>query len=200
MAIKTEDIVKLRKQTGAGMLDCKKALEEAKGDFDKALEVLRKKGAKISAKRADREASEGFIATYSHGGRIGAMVELNSETDFVAKNSDFQDFAMELAKQVAAMAPEYIAREDVPKEVVEKELKLEIENAKKEGKPEDIAKKIAEGKIEKMYGEICLLGQAYIKDDKIKVGDLLNEKIASIGENIKVGRIARFEIGRSDSC
>ncbi len=196
MTVTTESIVKLRKQTGAGMLDCKKALEEAKGDFDKALELLRQKGAKISAKRADKEASEGFIATYSHGGRIGAMVELNSETDFVAKNSDFQAFANEIAMQVAATAPEYISPEDVPVELVEKEKDLEIKKALDEGKPNDIAEKIAEGKIEKLYQELCLLKQTYIKDDKITVEDLLNEKIASIGENIKISRIARFEIGR----
>lgn len=141
MGIKNEDVVKLRKQTGAGMMDCKKTLEEAGGDFDKAIELLRKKGAKISAKRADKEAGEGYIATYSHGGRIGAMVELNSETDFVAKNADFQAFAAELAMQVAATAPKYIGREDVPKDEIEKEEKLELEKAKAEGKPAEIAKK-----------------------------------------------------------
>ncbi|MBW6431726.1 translation elongation factor Ts [Patescibacteria group bacterium] len=196
MSIKTEDVVKLRKQTGAGMMDCKKALEDAAGDLDKAVTELRKKGAKVSAKRADRESNEGFVATYSHGGRIGAMVELNSETDFVAKNEDFRAFAMELAMQVAASAPEYITKEEVPQEVVEKEKKLEIEKATQEGKPKEIAEKIAEGKIEKLYKELCLLEQPYIKDDKMKVGDLLNEKIAAIGENVKVSRIARFEIGK----
>lgn len=196
MSVKKEDIVKLRNQTGAGIMDCRKALEESNGDFEKAIEILRKKGAKISAKRSERESKEGFIAVYSHGGRIGAMVELNSETDFVARNEDFQNLAMELAKQVAAMAPQYISREDVPKEVIEKEMKREIENAKKEGKADNVAQKIAEGKLEKFYSEVCLLDQNYIKDDKIKVSDLLNEKIAAIGENIKVGRIARFEVGK----
>lgn len=196
MSIKTEDVVKLRKQTGAGMMDCKKALEDAAGDFEKAVEELRKKGAKVSAKRADRESNEGFVATYSHGGRIGAMVELNSETDFVAKNEDFRAFAMELAMQVAASAPEYITKEEVPQEVVDKEKKLEIEKATQEGKPKEIAEKIAEGKIEKLYKELCLLEQHYIKDDKMTVGDLLNEKIAAIGENVKVSRISRFEIGK----
>ena len=196
MTIKTEDVVKLRKQTGAGMMDCKVALEAAAGDFEKAVEELRKKGAKVSAKRADRESKEGFVATYSHGGRIGAMLELNSETDFVAKNEDFRSFAMDLAMQVAAAAPEYISREDVPAEIIEKEKKLEIDKAIAEGKPKEIAEKIAEGKIEKIYQELCLLEQPYIKDDKIKVADLLNEKVAAIGENIKVGKIARFEIGK----
>jgi elongation factor Ts len=194
--IKTEDVVKLRKQTGAGMMDCKKALEEASGDFEKAIENLRKKGASVSAKRADRESKEGYIAVYSHGGRVASMVELNSETDFVARNEDFRNFAMDLAMQVAASAPEFISREEVPAETVKKEMDLELEKATADGKPAEIAKKIAEGKIEKYYAEVCLLDQAFIKDDKIKVGDLLNEKVASIGENIKVGRFSRFEIGK----
>ena len=196
MSIRTEDVIKLRKQTGAGMMDCKKALEDSAGNFGKAIEELRRKGAKVSVKRADRESNEGFVATYSHGGRIGAMVELNSETDFVAKNEDFRAFAMELAMQVAASAPEYVTKEEVPREVVQKEKKLEIEKATQEGKSKEIAEKIAEGKIEKLYKELCLLEQSYIKDDKVTVGDLLNEKIAAIGENIKVSRIARFEIGK----
>ena len=196
MSIKTEDVVKLRRQTGAGMMDCKKALEEASGDFEKAIENLRKKGASVSAKRADRESKEGYIAVYSHGGRVGSMVELNSETDFVARNDDFRKFAMDLAMQVAASAPEYICREEVPAETVKKEMDLELEKATAEGKPAEIAKKIAEGKIEKYYAEVCLLDQAFIKDDKIKVGDLLNEKVASIGEYIKVGRFSRFAIGK----
>ncbi len=196
MSVKTEDVVKLRKQTGAGMMDCKKALEEANGDFEKAVENLRKKGASVSAKRADRESKEGYIAVYSHGGRVASMVELNSETDFVSRNEDFRAFAMDLAMQVAASAPEYISREEVPAEVTEKELALELEKAKTEGKPADIAEKVAAGKLEKYFAAVCLLDQPFIKDDKIKVGDLLNEKVASIGENIKVGRFSRFEIGK----
>lgn len=196
MSIKTEDVVKLRKQTGAGMLDCKKALEEAKGDFEKAVENLRKKGASVSAKRADRESKEGFIGVYTHGGRVAAMVELNSETDFVARNEDFKALAVDLAMQVAASAPEYVSREEVPAETVKKEMDLELEKAKADGKPADLAEKIAQGKIEKFYAEVCLLDQPFIKDDKIKVGDLLHERIASIGENIKVGRFQRFEIGK----
>lgn len=196
MAIKTEDVVKLRKQTGAGMMDCKKALEEANGDFEKAVENLRKKGASVSAKRADKESKEGYIAVYSHGGRVASMVELNSETDFVALNEDFRALALDLAMQVAAAAPEYIERTEVPAETVKKEIELELEKAKAEGKPAEIAQKIAEGKMEKYYAEVCLLDQPFIKDDKIKVADLLNEKVASIGENIKVGRFARFEIGK----
>lgn len=196
MSIKTEDIVKLRKKTGAGMMDCKKALEESGNDFDKAVLELRKKGAKVSLSRADRESKEGFVATYSHGGRIGAMIELNSETDFVSKNDDFRSFALELAMQVAATAPEYISREDVPKEVVLKEMDLEREKIKAENKPEEIVEKIITGKIESFYKEVCLMEQPYIKDDKIIIADLLNEKIAAIGENIKIGKMARFEIGK----
>jgi len=196
MSIKTEDIVRLRKQTGAGMMDCKKALEEVGGNFEKAIEELRKKGAKVSAKRADRESKEGFVAVYSHGGRIGSMVELNSETDFVSKNEDFRAFAMDLAMQVAATAPEYVSKEEVPAEKVEKEKRLEVEKAIAEGKTKEIAEKIAEGRVEKVYQEICLLEQPYMKDDKITVADLLNQKIAAIGENVKIGRIARFEVGK----
>lgn len=196
MKVKTEDIVKLRKMTGAGITDCKKALEESGGSFEKATDELRKKGAKMSAKRADRESREGFVATYSHGGRIGAMVELNSETDFVSKNEDFRTLAMDLAMQVAAAAPEYVSREEVPADVIKKERKIELEKALAEGKPKEIAEKIADGKTEKIYEELCLLEQPYIKDDKITVGDLLNEKVAAIGENVRVGRISRFEIGK----
>jgi elongation factor Ts len=156
-----------------------------------------KNGASVSAKRADKESREGFIAVYSHGGRVASMVELNSETDFVARNEDFKALAMDLAMQVAASAPEYVGREEVPAETVKKEIALELEKAKSEGKPAEIAEKIAQGKMEKFYAEVCLLDQPFIKDDKIKVGDLLNEKIASIGENIKIGRFSRFEIGKN---
>lgn len=193
--IKTEDITKLRGATGAGMMDCKKALEEAAGDFDKAVEVLRKKGAAGAAKRADREAKEGYVATYSHGGRIAAMVEVNSETDFVARNEDFQNFAKDVAMQVAASAPEYVSREEVPAEVVAKEKEIELEKIEAEGKPAEIAEKIVEGKLNKFYEQVCLLEQPFIKNPDIKVQDLLNEKLASIGEKIEIRRFSRFELG-----
>lgn len=195
MAITTQDIAKLRQSTGAGMMDCKKALEESNGDFDKAVDYLRKKGAASGAKRAERDAKEGVIVTYSHGGRIGAMVEVNSETDFVARNEDFQAFAKDIAMQIAASAPLYVSREDVPAELVEKEKALEIEKAKEEGKPAEIAEKIVAGKIEKYYASICLLEQPFIKDQDVTVGDLLNEKLASIGEKIEIRRFVRFELG-----
>lgn len=197
MTIKATDVADLRKKTGAGMMDCKKALEESKGNIEKAIEYLRKKGAATSAKRAEKEAKEGFVAVYSHGGRIGSIVEVNCETDFVAKNADFQEFARDIAMQVAASAPKYLTKEDVPKETVEKEKKLEIEKAEKEGKPKDIAAKIAEGKLEKYYSEICLLSQPFIKETEKTVSDLLNEKLISIGENIIIARFERFEIGES---
>lgn len=195
MAITTKDIAKLRESTGAGMMDCKKALEESNGDFDKAVEHLRKKGAAAGAKRADREAKEGIVAVYSHGGRIGAMVEVNSETDFVARNQDFQDFVKDIAMQVAASAPLYISREEVPAEVVEKEKQIELDKAKEEGKPAEIAEKIVVGKMDKYFAQVCLLEQPFIKDQDKTVGDLLNEKLASIGEKIEIRRFARFELG-----
>lgn len=196
MAVPLEDIKKLRESTGAGMADCKKALEESNGDYDKAIEYLRKKGAATSAKRADREAKEGFIAVYSHGGRIASMVEVNSETDFVALNKDFQTFAADIAMQVAASMPEYVSREEVPADVTKKEQEIELEKAKAEGKPAEIAKKIVAGKMEKFYASVCLLEQPYIKNPDITVGDLLNEKVASIGEKIQIRRFTRFEVGK----
>lgn len=195
MSITTQDIAKLRQDTGAGMMDCKKALEESNGDFEKAVEYLRKKGAASGAKRADRDAKEGFVATYSHGGRIGAMVEVNSETDFVAKNEDFQSFAKDIAMQVAASAPLYISRENVPAEAIQKEKDIELAKAKEEGKPAEIAEKIVAGKIEKYFAQVCLLEQPFIKDQDVTVGDLLNDKLASIGEKIEIRRFERFELG-----
>lgn len=196
MTVSLEDVKKLRESTGAGMADCKKALEESDGNYDKAIEYLRKKGAATSAKRADREAKEGFIAVYSHGGRIASMVEVNSETDFVARNKDFQTFAAEIAMQVAASMPEYVSREEVPADVVKKEQEIELEKAKAEGKPAEIAKKIVEGKLEKFYASVCLLEQPYIKNPDITVDDFLNEKVAAIGEKIQIRRFARFEVGK----
>lgn len=196
MSISLEDIKKLRESTGAGMTDCKKALEESSGDFDKAIDYLRKKGAASAAKRADREAKEGIIVTYSHGGRIGTIVEVNSETDFVARNEDFQNFAKEIAMQVAATSPLYISRVEVPEDVIKKEKEIESEKLKNEGKPADMIEKILVGKIEKYYEQVCLLDQDYIKDPSMKVRDLLNEKLASIGEKIEIRRFERYELGK----
>lgn len=196
MAVTLEEVKKLRESTGAGMTDCKKALEESKGDFDKAVEYLRKKGAASAAKRADREAKEGIIITYSHGGRIGSMVEVNSETDFVARNEDFQNFAKDIAMQVAAASPLYISREEVPADIIAKEKEIESEKLKNEGKPKEMIEKIVEGKMEKYYEQVCLLDQPFIKDPSIKIRDLLNDKLASIGEKIEIRRFERFELGK----
>jgi elongation factor Ts len=195
MSITTKEIQTLREKSGAGMMDCKKALEESAGDIEKAIDCLRKKGAATALKRADKEAKEGYVAVYSHGGRIGSMVEVNCETDFVAKNEDFKKFAMDIAMQVAASSPAYLSRSDVPKEVVAKEQEIEMEKIKGEKKPKEILDKIISGKIDKFYAEVCLLEQTYIKDDKLKVQDLLNEKLASIGEKIEIKRFVRFELG-----
>ena len=190
------DISKLREITGAGMMDCKKALEEADGDFDKAMEVLRKKGAATAAKRADRDAKEGVIVSYVHGGRIGAMVELNSETDFVARNDDFKQLATDIAMHVTAASPEYITPEEVPADVVAKEKEIELAKLEGSGKPADVIEKILDGKIEKFYAQVCLLKQPFIKDPSITVEDLINSKTAAIGEKINLRRFARFELGK----
>ncbi|MCL4387125.1 MAG: translation elongation factor Ts [Patescibacteria group bacterium] len=196
MAVKAKDVSKLREETGVGMMDCKKALEEAGGDFNKAVEILRKKGAKTAEKRAEREAKEGYIASYNHNGRIAVLLELNSETDFVARNDDFRKLANEIAMQVAAMNPKYLSSTDIPAEVLENEKKIEKEKLEKEGKPKEIIEKVIEGRIQKFFEEICLLNQPYIKDEKKKVEDLLNEARAKIGEKIEIGRFVRFEIGK----
>lgn len=190
-----EDIKKLREVSGAGMMDCKKVLEEAGGDFDKAIELLRKKGAATAAKRAERDAKEGVIVSYIHGGRIGALLELNSETDFVARNEDFKALAQDLVMHVAAAAPEYINPEDVPAEVVEKEKEIEMAQLKEAGKPADVVEKIVEGKINKFYSQVCLMKQPFIKDPNLTIEDMINEKTAAIGEKIAVRRFARFELG-----
>lgn len=187
-------IKKLREITGAGIHDCKSALEEANCDIQKAIEILRKKGLKDLEKRSTRSASEGVLGVYVHpGDKICAIVELNCETDFVAKNEDFKKLAKELAMQVAAMRPRYVNREEVPPEVVEKE--REIINAQYPNVAPDKLEKIIEGKLNAFYGEVCLLEQAYIKDTSIKVQEFLANSSSKFGENIRVSRFARFEVG-----
>jgi elongation factor Ts len=193
----TADMVKkLRDMTGAGMMDCKKALVEADGDFEKAVEILRKKGAAKAAKKAGRETREGIITSYVHfNGRIGVLLELNCETDFVARTDEFKELAYNLAKQVAAMNPKWVSREDVPQEVIEKEKEIYREQLKDSGKPENVVEKIIEGKLEKFYEENCLLEQEYIFEEGKKVKEIINEAIGKIGENIRVARFVRLEVG-----
>ncbi len=186
----------LRERTGAGMADCKKALVETSGDVEKATEYLRKKGLAAAAKKAGRIAAEGLVGSYIHGnGRIGVLVEVNCETDFVAKNEAFQDFVKEVAMQVAAMNPQYLSPEEIPQEAVEKEKSILLERAKDSGKPQNILEKMIEGQIKKWYKEICLLEQPWVKDDKKTIGDLQKELVATLGENCKIRRFVRFEVG-----
>jgi elongation factor Ts len=196
MAVTAQAVKELREKTGAGMLDCKKALEEANGDLTKAAEILREKGLAAAAKKGDRIASEGIVESYIHGGgRIGVLVEVNCETDFVAKTDAFREFVRDIAMQIAATNPLYIAREDVPQEAIEKEREILKAQALNEGKPAHIADKIVEGRLGKYYEENCLLEQQFIKDPDKTIQVLLNEKIATIGEKISIRRFARFELG-----
>ncbi|MFH1524042.1 MAG: translation elongation factor Ts [Chloroflexota bacterium] len=196
MEITTEMIKELRDATKAGVLDCRKALESSKGDYQKAVDFLREKGMATAAKRADREASNGTVELYSHGdGRVGVMIEVNCETDFVARSEQFRKFAHELALQVAAAAPKYIKEEDIPADVIEHEIGIAKARAVEEGKPEAMLEKIAQGRLEKFKDEVVLMRQAYIRDDEVTVGKLLLEQIAATGENIVVRRLARWELG-----
>ena len=186
----------LRDRTGAGIMDCKKALAETNGDIDKAIEYLREKGIAKAAKKAGRLASEGIVEAYIHGGgRIGVLVEVNIETDFAAKNEEFRAFVKDIAMQIAAMSPQYVKREDIPAEVIEKEREILKAQAINEGKPANIADKIVNGRIEKFYNEVCLLEQPFIKDNEKTVEQVLKEKIAKIGENISIRRFVRYEMG-----
>ena len=195
MAITAAMVKELREKSGAGMMDCKKALTETNGDMDKAVDFLREKGLASVAKKSSRIASEGIVEAYVHGGRIGVLVEVNSETDFVAKNEEFKNFVKDIAMQIAAVAPKYVSREEVPAEEVEHEKNVLTEQARGENKPEHIIEKMVEGRLEKFYEEICLLDQDFIKDSDKKIRDILNDLIAKIGENIKIRRFVRYEVG-----
>ncbi len=198
MAITTEQIKELRAETGAGVLDCRNALEQASGDFDKAVEFLREKGFAKAAKRADRETFEGVLDLYTHGnGRVGVMVEVNCETDFVARSDAFRTLAHEIALQIAAASPVYISSDDIPEEVLEQELRDARSFALGEGKPESVVDRIVEGRMEKYLNEACLLRQEYIRDDNITIEQLLHQNIAAIGENIVIRRFVRWEVGES---
>ena len=196
MAVSTQAIKELRAQTGAGMMDVKRALDETEGDLEKAAALLRERGIAKAAKKADRAATEGLIGTYvHHNGKIGVMVELNCETDFVARNEQFQELARNLAMHVAMAAPQYVSRDQVPEDQVAAERADLEKQAAAEGKPANVVEKIVEGRMGKFFAEICLLEQPYIKDDKKTIDTLLKEAIATIGENIQVGRLARIAIG-----
>jgi len=196
MEVTAQMVKELRERTGAGMMDCKKALVEKNGDMDKAIEYLREKGLAAAAKKAGRIATEGVIESYIHGGgRIGVLVEVNCETDFVAKTPEFRELAKEIAMQVAASRPEYVEKADVPEEVIAKEREIFRQQALNEGKPEKVVDRMVEGRIEKFYKEVCLMEQPYIRNPDITVRQLIAEKIAKIGENIKVRRFVRYELG-----
>ena len=196
MEITAQTIKDLRERTGAGVMDCKRALAETGGDFEKAIEWLRQKGMATAVRKAGRVASEGIVEAYiHHGGRIGVLVEVNCETDFVARTEEFRTFAREIAMQVAAARPLYLRREDVPGEVLEGEKEIYRAQARNEGKPEPVLERIVQGRLEKFYKEVCLLEQPYIRDPEKSIKDILAELIAKVGENIEIRRFARFEVG-----
>ncbi len=200
MAITTQQIKELRDATGAGMLDCRDALQKSDGDFDKAVDLLREKGLAKAAKRSDREASEGVIELYSHGdGRVGVILEVNCETDFVSRSEAFRQFAHEVALQIAAMSPLVVNEEDVPEAALEREREIAANQAKEEGKPENIIPRIVDGRIEKYKDEVVLLRQGYIRDESKTIQDMLNEVIVALGENIVIRRFQRWELGESVS-
>jgi len=191
-----ELIKKIRAATGAGMMDVKKALEDAGWDEEKAIQLLRERGAVKAAKKAGREAKEGVVTSYiHHNQRLGVLLEINSETDFVARNEEFQKLARDIAMHIAMMAPKYVSKDDIPPEELEREREIFKKAAIAEGKPEHIAEKIAEGRLKKYIQEVALLEQPFVKDDKITVGELVQQAIAKMGENIVVRRFCRFELG-----
>ncbi len=200
MEITTDMIKELRAATSAPVLDCRKALQEANGDFQKAVDYLREKGMATAAKRADRVASNGVVELYSHGGgRVGVMVEVNCETDFVARSEQFRTLAHEIALQIAASAPKYIRAEEVPAAELEHEKEIARARAREEGKPDNVLDKIVEGRLEKYKDEVCLLRQTYIRDESLTIEKLILQNVAAIGENVVVRRFQRWELGESTS-
>ncbi|MCX8034114.1 MAG: translation elongation factor Ts [Thermodesulfovibrio sp.] len=197
MAITAQMVKELREKTGAGMMECKKALEHSGGDFNKAIEYLRQKGLATAQKKAGRSASEGIIASYIHMDKIGVMLELNCETDFVARNEEFRQLAKDIAMHIVASNPQYISKDDIPQEVIEKE--KEIYKAQIKGnKPPQVVEKIIEGKLEKFFEDMCLLNQPFIREPEKKIQDLITENIAKFGENIVIRRFVRFQVGQSE--
>ncbi|MEG6504428.1 translation elongation factor Ts [Nitratidesulfovibrio sp. 1201_IL3209] len=200
MAITAQMVKELREKTGAGMMDCKKALEENDGSLEKAVDWLRQKGLSKAAKKAGRATSEGVIGSYIHSnGKIAVIVEVKCETDFVARNEKFQEFAKNVAMQIAATNPAAVDAESVDPAVIEREREVYRQKAREEGKPENIIEKIVEGGIKKFYKEVCLLEQPYIRDDKMTIRDLLNDVIATLGENVTVGRFVRMQLGAEEA-
>ena len=197
MAITTEQIKELRQATGAGVLDCRKALQESDGDYKKAVDFLREKGLATAAKRSDRTASEGMLELYSHSNRVGVMVEVNCETDFVARSDTFRNFAHEVALQIAAAAPRFIKEEDIPADVIEHESQIATAKAHEEGKPENVIPRIVEGSLKKFKDESVLMNQVNIRDDSKTIKDMLNDVVVATGENIVVRRFVRWERGES---
>ncbi|HPP30836.1 MAG TPA: translation elongation factor Ts [Soehngenia sp.] len=195
MAISASLVKELREKTGAGMMDCKKALEQTNGDIDKAIDYLREKGLASASKKSGRIAAEGLVDAYIHGGRIGVLIEVNSETDFVAKNDEFKQFVKDMAMQVAASNPKVISRQDLSAEEIAHEREIQTNKVINEGKPAHVAEKIVEGRMEKFYEDVCLLDQPFIKDPSMKVKDVLAQLIAKIGENIVIRRFTRYEVG-----
>jgi elongation factor Ts len=196
MEISIESVKDLRQRTGAGVIDCKTALQEAKGNMEAAIDYLRRKGLATAAKKAGRIATDGLVSSYIHaGGKMGVLVEINCETDFVAKTEDFQAFVKNIAMHIAAANPQYILREEIPEEVLERERAIYRTQALEAGKPQKVIDKIIEGKIERFYSEVCLLEQTYVKDADLTIKELLDAIIAKIGENISIRRFARFQLG-----
>lgn len=198
MHIDAKIVKALREKTGAGMMDCKKALQEAEGNEEKAVDILREKGLSAAAKRADRAANQGIIDSYIHlGGKIGVLVEVNCETDFVARNDEFRGFVRDICLQVAATNPAYLSKEQVPESILDKEKQIIRAQALNDGKPEKVIDKIVEGRLEKYFSENCLMNQTFVKDDDLTIEELLTNLIAKIGENIIIRRFSRFEIGEN---
>jgi len=196
VSITSQMVKELRDKTNAGMMDCKKALGETGGDMEKAIDLLRQKGLAVAQKRAGRATSEGTIQTYIHaGGKLGVMVEVGCETDFVAKTDSFLDFAKDVAMHIAAVSPVALKREDVPADLIERERAIYTQQALDSGKPANIAEKIVNGKMDKFFADVCLMEQKFVKNPDVSIQDLLNEIVASLGENISIKRFARFQIG-----
>jgi len=198
VAISASLVKELREKTGAGVMECRKVLQETNGNIDEAIKLLRQQGLQAATKKASRTTSEGQIGSYVHfGGKLGVLVEVNCETDFVARTDQFQQLVKDIAMHIAALNPKYLSNQDIPEAIVKDELELYKSQARDSGKPENIVEKIAQGKLEKFYKSVCLLDQAFIKDENLTIKELLNEAIARIGENIKIGRFIRFELGEN---